>query len=406
MKRISPLIVFCILVLTVLSPCESQEARERIDCSTLTGKVMVGYQGWFNCEGDGAELGWKHWARRRHRPLGPNNVTVDLWPDVSELDADERFDTEFRLADGSRAQVFSSANRKTVMRHFRWMQEYGIDGAFVQRFATQFSNRSLQRNVDAVLSHAREGAKESGRAYAVMYDLSGLKRDEVGQVRKDWERLNSELKLCEDTNYLHHNGKPLVAVWGIGFGERDYTLAECLELVTWLKEADFAVMLGLPTFWREGTRDAVNDPKLLGIIKLADVVSPWTVGRYRDPDEAERHAEKVWAQDRDWCVENTIDFLPVVYPGFSWHNLNGGGLDQIARLKGEFFWRQIAAAKEVGCDMLYVAMFDEVDEGTAIFKCTNHPPSDGDTKFLTYEGLPSDHYLKLTGEAGKLIRGQ
>jgi hypothetical protein len=55
--------------------------------------------------------------------------------------------------------------------------------------------------------------------------------------------------------------------------------------------------------------------------------------------------------------------------------------------------------------MLYVAMFDEVDEGTAIFKCTNDPPTANGAKFVTYEGLPSDHYLRLTGLAGRVIRG-
>jgi hypothetical protein len=56
--------------------------------------------------------------------------------------------------------------------------------------------------------------------------------------------------------------------------------------------------------------------------------------------------------------------------------------------------------------MLYVAMFDVVDEGTAIFKCTNQPPLiDGDA-FLSYEGLPSDYYLRLTGMAGKVLRGE
>ena len=35
--------------------------------STLIGKVMCGYQGWFNCEGDGSRMGWKHWAKDRRR---------------------------------------------------------------------------------------------------------------------------------------------------------------------------------------------------------------------------------------------------------------------------------------------------------------------------------------------------
>ena len=53
----------------------------------------------------------------------------------------------------------------------------------------------------------------------------------------------------------------------------------------------------------------------------------------------------------------------------------------------------------------FQAMFDEMDEGTAIFKCTNDPPL-GDSRFLTLEGLPSDHYLWLTGMGGKLLRGE
>ena len=34
-----------------------------VNSSTLTGKVMVGYQGWFNAEGDGAKRGYNHWTR-------------------------------------------------------------------------------------------------------------------------------------------------------------------------------------------------------------------------------------------------------------------------------------------------------------------------------------------------------
>ncbi len=54
--------------------------------------------------------------------------------------------------------------------------------------------------------------------------------------------------------------------------------------------------------------------------------------------------------------------------------------------------------------MAYVAMFDEVDEATAIFKVTNTPPVEA--RFQTYEGRPSDWYLRLTGEGTKVIRGQ
>ena len=50
-------------------------------------------------------------------------------------------------------------------------------------------------------------------------------------------------------------------------------------------------------------------------------------------------------------------------------------------------------------------MFDEIDEGTAIFKCTNDPPV-GASEFKTYEGLPSDHYLWLCREGGRLLRGE
>jgi hypothetical protein len=85
--------------------------------------------------------------------------------------------------------------------------------------------------------------------------------------------------------------------------------------------------------------------------------------------------------------------------------MQGAPLDDIPRRGGRFFWSQVVAAKRVGAEMLYVAMFDEVDEGAAIFKCTNSPPTANGAKFVTYEGLPSDHYLRLTGQAGRVIRG-
>lgn len=369
---------------------------------------MCGYQGWFNCEGDGAALGWTHWARRGNRMFAPGNASVDLWPDMSEYGAREKFATGFKHADGAEAEVFSSYNQATVERHFEWMREYGIDGAFVQRFANGVAGGANRRHKDAVLSHARAGAEKSGRLYAVMYDLSGLREGGTAVVRQDWRRLREQMKITTDAAYLKHEGKPLVAVWGIGFSDgRDYTLGECRELVEFLKEDGCSVMLGVPSWWREGERDAVGDPELQRLIALADVVSPWTIGRYQSPNQAARHAEKLWRPDVAWCREREIDFLPVVFPGFSWSNLKRGEkLGAIPRLKGQFLWSQFVAAKRAGCEMIYVAMFDEVDEGTAIFKCTDTPPVGDGARFLTMEGLPSDFYLRLTGAGGKLLRGE
>ena len=93
----------------------------------------------------------------------------------------------------------------------------------------------------------------------------------------------------------------------------------------------------------------------------------------------------------------------VVYPGFSWQNMNPKApLNQISRLKGKFLWSQFHHARRIGASTVYVAMFDEIDEATAIFKCTNDPPV-GASRFATYEGLPSDHYLWLTGEGGEAL---
>jgi hypothetical protein len=165
-------------------------------------------------------------------------------------------------------------------------------------------------------------------------------------------------------------------------------------------------MLGVPTYWRELKADTVRDAALHDVIKAADIISPWTVGRYRNPADAARYAEKTMQPDLAWCREHKLEFLPVVFPGFSWHNMKGDPLDMIPRLRGQFLWSQFTAAKRAGASMIYVAMFDEVDEGTAIFKCTNDVPAGATSKFLTYEGLPSDYYLKLTGLGARLLRGE
>jgi hypothetical protein len=387
-------------------------AKSGVNRSTLTGKVVCGYQGWFTAPGDGAGLGWRHYPSRGQ--FRPGRCGIDLWPDVSELDDDEKYPTPFRHADGRVAHVFSSHNRKTVLRHFRWMQEYGIDGAFVQRFAVETVRPLDLRHSNAVLAHCREGANRHGRCYAVMYDLSGLPEGGVRHVIEDWKLLAGRMRLGKDPRdaaYLRHGGKPVVAVWGVGFNDsRKYTLGECERLVDFLRHdrdcGGFTVLLGVPTGWRTLDADSVKDPALHRVIGKADLISPWTVGRYRTLEGVADHARLRWTKDLQWCKAHDKGYLPVLFPGFSWHNRRPGSpLDEIPRLKGRFLWKQYVEAKRAGAAMLYQAMFDEMDEGTAIFKCIADPPV-GKSRFLGLEGLPSDHYLWLTGTGGKLLRGE
>jgi hypothetical protein len=63
-----------------------------------------------------------------------------------------------------------------------------------------------------------------------------------------------------------------------------------------------------------------------------------------------------------------------------------------------------SAGKKQGVSMVCVALFDEVDEGTAIFKCTNDPP-DRLSRFVTFEGVLGDFHLRMTGRAARIIRG-
>jgi hypothetical protein len=375
------------------------DKNNAIDATTLHHKVLCGYQGWFRCPGDSTGEGWKHWSRDSKK-LTPGNVTVEMWPDLTELGDDEKYAAfDFTHPDGKPAYLFSSANPKTVERHFQWMEQYGIDGVFVQRFLVNLGTSSLDR----VLRHVRKAAGKTGRVYAVCYDLTGAPKDRLYDlVIADWKRLVDQVKVTQDSSYLHHKGKPLVFVWGF-FSERfGPDLAN--RIIDFFKEdKKYAATLigGCQWSWR-----TEKDVEWAKAFRRLDVISPWNVGNIMKKDGQKQAATDYWKLDLAEAQRAGMAYLPVFYPGFGWTNLKGKNAASatIPRLAGEFYWRQFVTAADLGVDMVYVAMFDEVDEGTAIFKVTNKPPVQG--HFNTYDGLPSDWYLRLTGEGAKLIRGE
>jgi hypothetical protein len=372
---------------------------------TLESKVVTGYQGWFRADGDPSGLGWVHYGPGKR--FAADKYGFDLWPDLSELTPEEKYPSPFKFADGRTADLFSSVNAPTVRRHFRWMKDYGIDGAMLQRFAVGLGKGRGAEAMDKVLRNCVEAADAEGRSLTLMYDFSGLKPEKFGLVVEDWKKLVAE-GLTKHPCYQYHAGKPLVSLWGIGFSDRPAAYEEWQSVLRELKASGVAIMLGVPSYWREGKADALSDPELRTLIRQADVISPWSVGRFGRPDDVAGFAKKVWKPDLKACEDTRQFYLPVIFPGFSWSNLSAlrgknTKLDQIPRLGGRFFWSQAIAAREAGAKSLYVAMFDEIDEGTAVMKCGGPRPIGN---FVDLSDVPTDHYLWLSGQAGRMLRGE
>ena len=382
---------------------KTTESMSRVRFKSIRNLVMAGDQGWVNTPEDGAGLGWKHFEKEKE--FKPGKCTIDLWPDVSEYE--KTYETAFKLPDETPAKVFSSYDASTTDLHFKWMKQYGIDGVFMQRFVVSIRNQKGKDNYNKILNNAVLSAEKYDRAICLMYDLSGMEAGEEDILIRDWKELCEKYKLVSRNNnhYVYHHGKPLVAVWGIGFNDRrKYGYEQVKKIIDFLKSEGCSILVGVPTHWRTLTIDAVSDTRLLELVKQADIVHPWLVGRF-DNHTYEPYRKSI-EEDIKWCKANGKDYMPVLFPGFSWHNMKKDALqNMIPRLGGRFFWQQVKGAVDAGAESLYLAMFDEIDEGTAFFKCTNTPPV-GESSFITYEGEAPDHYLWLAGEAAKYLRGE
>jgi glycoprotein endo-alpha-1,2-mannosidase len=400
-KKIMLLLLVCSIALgTVAQRKHGKQSR----FPSYKGLVMTGYQGWFNAKDDGGDRGWNHYGDIAHE-----RARIEIWPETSEYE--RIYPTPFKLANGKPAYLFSSYDESSVQLHFKWMQDYGIDGAFIQRFVTNLKYKQGVNHNNKVLKAALSAAEKNKRAISVMYDFSGMKDGDEQLVIQDFKQLVDAMKITSRGNsqsYLYHNGKPLVALWGVGFNDnRKYNLKNVQRIMDFLQNdpvyGGCAILLGVPTQWRELSGDTEPNPELLETFKKADIIHPWFVGRFTEA-RIPKMMERI-AADIAWCKANKVDYVPVVYPGFSWHNMKPESpLDQIPRNKGQFFWKQLSGAIQNGAEMIYVAMFDEVDEGTAIFKVSKNPPV-GATEFVKPEAeIPSDYYLYLSGYAGRMLR--
>lgn len=362
----------------------------------VVGKVTVGYQGWFACPGDGAPInGWWHWARNWGAAPSPSNSAIVAWPDVR--DYPRTYGTAFAaLGNGQPANLFSSYDQSTVDTHFRWMKQYGIDTAALQRFNPNGGEGPTR---DAMAAKVRSAAESQGVKFYVMYDVS------------DWTAMQSEIK-TDWTNkmsahtasgaYARQNGKPVVCVWGFGFNDpqRPFTAAQCLDVVNWFKAQGCYVIGGVPTWWRTGDRD--SRPGFADVYHAFDMLSPWLVGRIGNVADADNFYTVATVPDLAECTARGIDYQPCVLPG---------GVGDRQRAHGDFMWRQFYNMARAGVASAYISMFDEYNEGNQIAKTAESQawvPAGSGLLALDEDGTAcsSDYYLRLTGDGGRMLKGQ
>ena len=379
-----------------------------VDFNTLDGKVMFGYQGWFLHPDDGSAYArWRHWGS--NNTFSPEEITVDMFPDLREYEADELFPTEgFTYADGRPVKVYSAYTKKTVMRHMKWLRDYGLDGVFLQRFIANTTSDYLRRSRDTVTANIMDGCEKYGRTFANMWDISGFTPGRMNVIIDDWKHLVDDLKITESANYLQHRGRPLVAIWGFSVREE-------------FPESDLQILLDF--FKGESTPEKYRATVMLGVdhdfhqrsnwldeMAQADVISPWAVGRFSNDEGQLNFMNTHVLPAQDWCDRNNVDFLPVIWPGFSWYNLKDDVKNKRPRRGGNFFWTQASRVISGNAKSIYIAMFDEIDESTAMFKLAENDAQTPDQAYflaLDADGydLPSDWYLRCAKLATEIVRG-
>jgi len=367
--------------------------------SEFKGKSVAGYQAWFTASESNS--GWVHWSANTKPEVG--NFSFDIYPDTRDYEPQILKQTGFEnLGNGELSLLFSSAD--VVDEHFKWMKDAGIDGVALQRFIGD-NPYPISDSPFSKPQRVKKAAETNERIFYVCYDMSSGKDENawVESIKYDWVfNIEQSYALTSSPAYATVNNKPVVQIWGPGFTSRVGNAAKTIELIKFLQSRGCYVIGGVPTNWRTESGD--SKPGFLEAFKTYNMVSPWTPGRYRTISGCDSHKTSYLVPDIAFCDANNLDYLPVLFPGFSWSTWNIGAPNSIPRLAGEFLWRQAYNIKSTGINQMYFAMFDEYDEGTAIMKAATDwsmIPTNQYFVTLSTDGLwvSSDFYLRVAGAA-------
>ncbi|KAI1081334.1 hypothetical protein F5B20DRAFT_535671 [Whalleya microplaca] len=398
MAILKHLIATSAVVSCVLSSPLSMKAVERqvstIDRSTLNGKFFVGYQAWFRKPNE--DDGNSHWTTDTPSPE-VGHVGVDMIPNVTGYPSECLFDTPFTLPNGEVAQFYSNDCDGIVDLHFKYLADHGISGAFMQRFYG-YINEANGGWVN-ILNNVKTAAEKYGRGFVIEYDLNGAATSSTNVTATYLADLAALSSITSSPAYMHHNGKPVLEIWGFGI-VTEVTVDDGIAIVTALKNSGWYVILGVQQAWHAEL--AANQPGGYGpVYQLADMIQPWTVGAYDNSNYQDFHDGRQAVEDADALRDLGIDSSIVVWPGGSSSNANPNEVfDHFPRVNGTFYQKQLDGAVGLKPTFIFGAMFDEVNEGTAIYPVLRTSELPTNQRFLGIDNdMEPDAYLTMAGNA-------
>lgn len=401
-----------------------------VSAGDLDDGIWVGYQAWHLAEGDGSPRGgWNHWFRRNQPDA--DHLHGDQWPGALD-EYPILYPTGMRYPDGRPVRLYSCYDYETIELHVRWMKQYGIKGLALQRQQNIIDRPAERAWRDTVARHVRRACEEHGvRFFLMPCNNAKTERSNEGVVERfaaDWRHVVDELRLTESPMYARQDGLPVVIAWGFGNSDRPLSPAQAHEIIDVFKSGPerYRAFLGGGIIRNFLDRSPNGFPldDWVEVYSRFDLIKPWRGAQMvgRGMERAEQNAIRTLLKEKAWCVERGISYMPVIFAGGSAGGTKRTELNNFPRMGGQYYWAQFSAVMDHAFQpddgrFVYVAMFDEVDEGTAIYKTANRPdmlPLPGRMVHNNIDpdvpdhlrDLPEDWYLRLTREMARILRGE
>lgn len=197
---------------------------------------------------------------------------------------------------------------------------------------------------------------------------------------------------------MHHNGKPVVEVWGLGI-RSEITVQDGIKIANAVKQAGYYLILGVRQDWRT---EVSGNNGYSSVYKLANMIQPWTVGSYDHNSYPSYHQNQQVADSKE-LQSLGLESSVVCWPGASSANeaIGTAPFDGYPRYNGSFYKAQLDSAITLKPSFIFGAMFDEMNEGTSIFPVLRANELPTNQRFVGIDNnMDPAFYLKMAGTAG------